>query len=230
MKTLLEIHPLAEQFPPMSDLEYAALKADIAENGLAEPITLFEGRILDGRNRYRACRELDIDWKTTEFEGTHEQAAKLSASANLTRRHLSKSQKAMIIAKNGLAKAPSTDEAGVTIRDAASRYGVNHMTIYKAFYVFARDLELAEKVLEGKISVGKAESTLRFGDRRNTQVPSVSIGEENVESVLSRVVMLMTEDVNELARRKAFGYMKLALEVLESSTGDQASKRPRRRS
>jgi hypothetical protein len=51
----LRIHPLAETFPPMTGAEFDVLAADIRANGLINPITLFEGMVLDGRNRLRAC-------------------------------------------------------------------------------------------------------------------------------------------------------------------------------
>jgi hypothetical protein len=45
----LEPHHLADLFPPMEGAEYAALREDIRVNGLFDPITLYQGRILDGR-------------------------------------------------------------------------------------------------------------------------------------------------------------------------------------
>ena len=53
-------HELANIFPMMSPDEYAALLADMRANGYDEtaPIVLYEGQILDGRNRWKAAREL----------------------------------------------------------------------------------------------------------------------------------------------------------------------------
>ena len=58
----LEAHPIAAIFPSMTDQEYADLKADIAANGLARGIILYEGMILDGRHRYRRNR---LGWRGT---------------------------------------------------------------------------------------------------------------------------------------------------------------------
>jgi hypothetical protein len=61
----------------------------------------------------------------------------------------------MVIAWNGLAAAPSSKGAGrggkdgIRLAMAAQRYGVNHMSAYKAFYVLGRSRELAKKVLRG---------------------------------------------------------------------------------
>jgi hypothetical protein len=57
----LQAHPLAECFPRMSDDEILSLAEDIKANGLSVPIVLYEGMILDGRNRYRACELAEIE-------------------------------------------------------------------------------------------------------------------------------------------------------------------------
>ena len=45
----LEAHPLATLFRMMTDDELESLKGSIRENGLLEPIRLYQGKILDGR-------------------------------------------------------------------------------------------------------------------------------------------------------------------------------------
>src|SRR5919108_3899676 len=90
-------HPLAEIFPLIDEDSFVALKNDIAAHGLHEPIWLYEGQILDGRNRYRACRELGRDCPTRPCTGDDPLGFMLSM--NLQRRHLNESQRAMVAAK-----------------------------------------------------------------------------------------------------------------------------------
>jgi ParB-like chromosome segregation protein Spo0J len=52
----LTFHPLANLFPMMSDAELDLLADDIVAHGQAETIKLHRGMVLDGRNRYTACR------------------------------------------------------------------------------------------------------------------------------------------------------------------------------
>lgn len=65
----LENHPAADAFPMMDPSRYAELLDDISVHGQREAITLYEGKILDGRNRYKACLELGIIPKTKKFDG-----------------------------------------------------------------------------------------------------------------------------------------------------------------
>lgn len=69
--------------------------ADIKEHGQREPITLHDGAILDGRNRWRACTELGITPATRPWDGKGSPVA-FVISLNLQRRHLSAGQKAAI--------------------------------------------------------------------------------------------------------------------------------------
>ena len=66
---MLKNHPAADAWPMMDEERYTELVADIGDNGQREPITLCDGMILDGRNRYRACVDLDIEPLTREYAG-----------------------------------------------------------------------------------------------------------------------------------------------------------------
>lgn len=65
----MKIHPAANEFPMMSDDRFAELLEDIRANGQRSPITLIDGKILDGRNRYKACCELGIKPATRNHDG-----------------------------------------------------------------------------------------------------------------------------------------------------------------
>jgi hypothetical protein len=54
------VHPAAALFPLMNGEELGALAMDIKENGLKEAIVVIDGMILDGRNRFLACRRAGV--------------------------------------------------------------------------------------------------------------------------------------------------------------------------
>jgi ParB-like chromosome segregation protein Spo0J len=96
----MRIHPAAELFPMMTPEELRGLAEDIKRHGLRRPIVRFEGTVLDGRNRLKAC-EMEgvtptfIDWKPN----AEESPTAYVLSANLHRRHLTPSQKAIVAAE-----------------------------------------------------------------------------------------------------------------------------------
>lgn len=91
----LVAHAVASLFPDMSAEEFAALKSDIEANGQREPIWLHEGRIIDGRHRYRACSELKRQPITRDWDGKGSLVG-FVVSLNLHRRSLTSSQRAAI--------------------------------------------------------------------------------------------------------------------------------------
>jgi ParB-like chromosome segregation protein Spo0J len=68
----LAFHPLAEIFPLREGEEFDALVAEVEANGLHEDILLYQGMILDGRNRYLACLKAGLDPRFVEFKGDRE--------------------------------------------------------------------------------------------------------------------------------------------------------------
>ena len=65
----MEFHPIANIFPMMGEEELDQLADDIMQNGLRQPIVLYQGQILDGRNRYQACELAAVEPDCTEYEG-----------------------------------------------------------------------------------------------------------------------------------------------------------------
>jgi|SRR5579862_1046018 len=85
-------HPIADLFPALPEKELAELAEDIAANGQREPGVVWNGMLLDGKNRRLACKLRNITFKvvTKDFADEHEAIA-FSISANLRRRHLDES-------------------------------------------------------------------------------------------------------------------------------------------
>jgi len=95
--TEYETHPIADLFPMMSDEEIANQAEDIRKNGLLHPILLFEGKILDGRNRYKSCKLAKVEPRFETFTGTFTEALQRVWSENVQRRHLTSFQCAAIV-------------------------------------------------------------------------------------------------------------------------------------
>jgi len=91
-------HPVADLFPMMSTTELGALAADIEERGLDEPIVLFEGKVIDGRNRQAACTIAGVTPRFVEWDGEGSLVSYV-LGRNLHRRHLTNQQRAVVAAK-----------------------------------------------------------------------------------------------------------------------------------
>jgi hypothetical protein len=173
---MLPFHEVANIFPLLDGPEYEALKADIAANGQREPIWIYQGAIIDGRNRYLACTDLGIAPAFREWGGTGSLLA-FVLSANLHRRHLSPSQAAAIGArarelydeearKRQAATRNKGSEKPVPVnlpergdaRDAVGKLvGVSGKSIDHATKVLRQgEPELIKAVDEGHMAVSKA--------------------------------------------------------------------------
>lgn len=87
-------------FPEAKAEDYNRLLEDIKSNGYdkTQPITIYEGEIIDGWNRQRACDELGIKPQYVTFTGTDGEAIALVMRTN-KRRNLNSGQWACIAAE-----------------------------------------------------------------------------------------------------------------------------------
>lgn len=65
----MNFHPASLLFPMMSDSELNELAEDIKKSGQIEPVVLYHGEVLDGRNRLKACELAGLEPKFTEANG-----------------------------------------------------------------------------------------------------------------------------------------------------------------
>ena len=62
-------HPACLAFPLLADAELRELADDIQLRGLLQPVVVFRGQILDGRNRLAACEMARVAPRFTEWPG-----------------------------------------------------------------------------------------------------------------------------------------------------------------
>lgn len=158
----MEFHPLAELFPLMPDNDRAALGADILANGLREEIWTHEEKIIDGRNRYLACKEVGVEPRYRQWNGEGS-LLNFVVSLNLNRRHLDESQRAMVASKlanidpSGRRLDPLQNCGVVSQGLAAQMLNVSTRLVSSARKVRNDGVpELAKKVEAGEISVSAA--------------------------------------------------------------------------
>jgi hypothetical protein len=154
----LGYHPLADLFPLMSDEEVNDLGEDMLIHGQRKRIMLFEGMILDGRNRYNACLLKGIEPRFVDYHGPDPLG--LVISLNLKRRHLDDAQRAIIAAKLATMKRGDNQHSpnGETSQaKAAELLNVSKRRVERAREVIEKGvLDLVDAVEQGEVKVSAA--------------------------------------------------------------------------
>ena len=157
-----EFHPVADLFPLMEGKEFDDLVTDIREHGLHEPIWLHQdGRVLDGRNRYRACVEAGVEPRFQTYIGPDGSILPFVVSLNLHRRHLNDSQRAMVAARLASMKQGARTDlppiGGMSQPEAAETFKVGTRSLQRAKAVLESGCEaLVKAVDQGEVAVADA--------------------------------------------------------------------------
>jgi ParB-like chromosome segregation protein Spo0J len=148
----------------MTGEEFERLKEDIKTRKLQEPIIIYDGKILDGRNRYNALKALGRTLDTKHIkEYRNGDPLGYVLSANLHRRHLNESGRAMVAGK--LASLPvgtnRHTKVGTSIEDAGKRLNVGKASVERAKKVLDKGTpELVKAVEQNKVRVSAAADKL----------------------------------------------------------------------
>jgi len=174
----MKFHDIANVWPLMDDDKLDELVADIRSNGLINPIWTFDGKILDGRNRYRACLIANVKPVFREYTGNEPTA--FAVSLNDRRRHMGKSALAAVAvelepyfavdakrrqaeqAKRNQPQAQKVEklppiEKAKAREEAAKSVGVNDRYVSDAKKVKTEAPEVFERLKAGKITLQDAK-------------------------------------------------------------------------
>ncbi len=182
MKKHYDFHPICLLFPRMTDEELRELADDLKIKGLLHDIVLYEGKILDGRNRYLACPMAGVEPRFSEWDGEGS-PLEWVISENMVRRHLTSSQRAVlalellpILEKEAHERKRLSPGRGKNTRKKLRMFSGNgearqiaaRMTNSNAAYVHAvknirqQAPELLEKVRNGILKVPDAAKLARL--------------------------------------------------------------------
>lgn len=169
-EVVLDVHPFATYIPEMSKEEYAGFREDIRQNGLKSPILLYEGKILDGRHRYKACRETGVECKFETYAG--DKALAEVVSFNLKRRSLTTGQRAVIAVRlANLDRGHKANTANaVTQEQAAAMCSVSVDTLQRAKIVLEQGTSAVRRaMLDGLISVNRAAAIAAMPPKKQSK-------------------------------------------------------------
>ena len=186
-------HKASLVFPLMQGHELKILVEDIKQNGLRQAVVLYEQRILDGRNRYRACLRAGVKPRFEQFTGDDPVAYVISVNA--ARRHLTNVQKRMAI-KELMKQRPELNESTVAqmlkvSRDMVRKNGRRSRNNYVSGNASKTKGGGEEKPMEYKLdSLGRRQPTRRQRNSRPVEVPNTGCaydpGRETLEQIADK--------------------------------------------
>jgi hypothetical protein len=191
----MEYHEYANIYRMLPDSELTSMAEDIKAKRQLLPITSYEGKILDGRNRYRACQIAGVDPWIEEYTG--DDPLGLIASLNDHRRHDSDNERAMVGARmanlvrggdGGIHKSnkPMGGLApAITQERAAELSGSSVKNIQRAKPIVQSGIpELRDMAESGEVSIRAASEVARLPEEE--QRKAVAGGVAGVKAVAKK--------------------------------------------
>lgn len=199
-----DTHPLADAFPLLVGEPYELFRQDIKDNGLRDrDIWLHKGLLLDGRNRLRACLDIgksaDVKPRIREWEGD---PMTLVISANLQRRQLNPSQRAIVAcrlysSKPGRSKSIRNDRLP-TRRVASGALGVSEGLVVQAKQVLDKGIEeVVCAVDRGDITIATAQQIVELDHEKQLELLNQALDGGDNRRARSNIVRQRTRRKDE---------------------------------
>lgn len=221
MLKLFEKHPLCNLFPAMPLADFEMLKMDIRHNGQVNPITTYDGEILDGWHRYQACIACGIEPVMVEYDGVDPLSYVLSQ--NKFRRHIPVGQMAAIIAAaqdwelardtggTGSNQHKKQEQCNVapllTSAERAEKSGASVRTQKQADVIAKKSPELIKQVAKGETTLAKAAEIITGKARLSAKPEPAPPADDSEIEQLRDSLEALREDHTRMEERLAVAAM-----------------------
>lgn len=180
----LSEHSLQSQFSPdMKTKDWAKFLTEIKRDGILQPLFATKGfKVIDGRHRLKAAKELGIENVNVVFVDIPEnEIASYITATKLLRDTLTKGQRACIVinlyyeaekqkakltqgTRTDISSEMETSLAGEVADTLSKKSGVGKTNIYYLLSVRDNRPDLYEKVFDGSYSIGKAHTQMKLDE------------------------------------------------------------------
>lgn len=163
------LHDLCTVWEQASDIDMAEMITSARALGgiFNDPSIIWEGKMLDGRNRQLVCKAIDKPMEYREFTGSYEQAREYVIAKNFARRHNTAGQRALALARMSLVDEKFGFNKGNVAEHIAEELKCGVSTAKRALRLATEGDENAQqRVLRGDSSLQTEIDELTKGSER----------------------------------------------------------------
>lgn len=198
-------HPAADLLPLLEGEEFRALQKSIIERGLERPVLLVhdpggehDGKVIDGRNRLRACIAVNIEPSFEFWEGSDDPYEFVWAH-NAVRRHLEPGQRAQVRLKMDEAIRAEAERKRAAANESRSAKAKGNRNAAKGEkqsrspvtgtedHGQTGSLDARELAGRADVSVGTAKKAIAVAKKAPELADQVAAGELNLSAAYRKV-------------------------------------------
>lgn len=220
-------HPLSAAFPAMPAEDYQALVDSISVNGVLNPVTTYEGMVLDGWHRFNAANEAGVDCPMVELDGVDPQAFVIAQ--NKDRRHIAQGQIALAVAAVYQWKPAHREKAAPgaglskTTEEMASLAGVSERTMRQAKAVEAKATpRVKDAVKAGEVSVKRAAEIAQLPAKEQARALTAPKSKEEAYDPREDQLKEADQTISDLAAENEELRSRLAVGVMDGTAEEKA--------
>ena len=224
--------------PSMKDEEYSQLEENILQDGIREPISIWQDFIIDGHNRFEIAKKHELEYATVEYTFDDESDVKIWIIKNqFGRRNLSSYERSVLalelkpliaekakvnMSDGGKGSAISPDLRIDTRKELSIVAGVSDNTISKVEKIErSATPEIKQLVKNGDISVNQAAKIAEFNPEKQKEIaPLLEVG-ASIDKIIAKPHVAQNSGNNEWYT--PVEYIEAANNVMGSIDYDPAS-------